>query len=803
MKKIFLAFLIFYSLFAFSQKSITGTVNDSLKNEVIPFSSIALLSLPDSVIVKGTITDDKGNFRLNELKNGTYALKISAVGYLNKTIGNIPIDSGGTKEINLQIKLAVSSYTFNEVSVTAIKRTVEFKNNNIIVNVEDSPLAKGNSVFDLLFKIPGISVENDEIKMQGKSGVVVMIDDRPQSLSPQQLANMLRGMPADIVKKIEVLKNPPVKYDASGTTGIINVITKKTTVMGFTGTVFSSHAQGFYSTTMLGMTLNYKSKKITFYSNVSGMDNRSRQAETFEKRFEENGSFTYLSGQSILKPHGEDINGKVGLDYNISSTSVIGVKITSNPGIYTFNSSGKNYLSGDPLAKYNYLGANNYMYDDWVQTDASLDFNHKLDTLGSNFSIITDYTIVPEYVLNKTYNGYYDTFGNELVSPDIYQNIDRSSSNLFSVRGNLSKIIDTTSSFETGFKFSHIKTWNDYLFERDFFNNGIYMKDEDLSNKFDYRELTYAGYFNYNKTIRKLSMQLGVRIENTYLKGSSDKQFELSKKYFQVFPNISFDYKKNENNSFQLTLTRRINRPGFFILNPIRQYRDIYYYQEGNPGLVPEFANKAELSYSYKSMFSTAVAYVYVEQPMLGFTSQIDTAKLTIERVKNMNYNSTIEWSVFYQKTVLKKWDVSISGSVQYLKFVGDIDGVIFKTKGLGSNANLTNTILLGKYTKLELGGMFYGPQVYSIIHRKINWGAQVAVKFSLLKEKLDLTLGVDDVFRSQKWMTSARFETQHWDYSRRSDTWRARIALNYKFGKIKIEERKVASDEDKERLGH
>ena len=137
------------------------------------------------------------------------------------------------------------------------------------------------------------------------------------------------------------------------------------------------------------------------------------------------------------------------------------------------------------------------------------------------------------------------------------------------------------------------------------------------------------------------------------------------------------------------------------------------------------------------------------------------------------------------------------------MQFEGDIDGIIFKTKGFGSSANLSNSIILGKYTKLELGGIFYGPQAYGIIHRKINWGAQAAVKFSLLKEKLDLTLGVDDLFRSQKWVTLARFETQHWDYSRRADTWRARIALNYKFGKIKIDEREVASDEDKERLGH
>ncbi|HRG53929.1 MAG TPA: carboxypeptidase-like regulatory domain-containing protein [Bacteroidia bacterium] len=199
MKKVFCTIFIFYSFIAFSQKRITGTVTDSLKNETVPFASIGLLSLPDSIIVKGTITDEKGNFSLDGVRTGNYAVKISAVGYLDHIIGTIRFDSSSSDRINLQTSLSTSSHTFNEIAVTAIKRTVEFKNNNIIVNVEDSPLSKGNSVFDLLPKIPGVSVENDEIKIQGKQGVVVMIDDRPQNLSPQQLANMLRGMPADLL----------------------------------------------------------------------------------------------------------------------------------------------------------------------------------------------------------------------------------------------------------------------------------------------------------------------------------------------------------------------------------------------------------------------------------------------------------------------------------------------------------------------------------------------------------------------------------------------------------------------------
>lgn len=298
-------------------------------------------------------------------------------------------------------------------------------------------------------------------------------------------------------------------------------------------------------------------------------------------------------------------------------------------------------------------------------------------------------------------------------------------------------------------------------------------------------------------------MQLGARIENLYLKGSSDKQFALDRKYLNIFPNISFDYKRTESHDFQLNINRRINRPGFFELNPVRQYRDQYYYQQGNPGLIPDYANKAELSYNYKNSLSTSLAYSYVENIRMGYTEQVDSAMLTIESSKNMDYCSSFEYTVFYRKTVVRNWDVSINASASYSKYKGEIAGVTFNREGFSSFANLNNTILLGKNMKLEAGARFFGPNVYGIVERGMNWGAQVALKIAMLDEKLDLTLGVDDVFHSMKWKTRAQFDTQDWSYSRRGDTFRARIALNYKFGKIKIEERRRGDEDDKSRLGH
>jgi len=802
MKRYLSILFIFLSSCIYSQTKLSGVISDSLTGVVIPFTPVGLLLLPDSTIVKGTISDENGNYSVDIKSSGNYILKITAVGYAQKIIKNILIDSSSNENQVYAVKLNTSAKLMNEISVTAIKRTVEFKNNNITINVEDSPLAKGNSVFDLLSKIPGVSVEGDEIKIQGKSGVVVMIDERPQHLSSSQLANLLRGMSADLVNKIEVLKNPPVKYDASGTSGMINIISKKVTTSGFTGSVFLSYSQGLCPQSMAGVSLNFKSKKLTFYSSINPTYDFRRHVETLEKRFDQDSTASFLKGKNTVKNFYEGVNGKIGVDWYPKPTDIIGFKVEIDPGIFTTHSAGKNTLSGDKNASFNYLGSTGYYFDKWNQTNFNLNYDHKTDTLGSSISFVADYTIVPEYVSNDNINQFYNNSDQEILKPNNFRNIDDSHSSLLSGRVNSTTIIDSSSSIEAGIKISNEQSVNDFLFERDIDNNSVYVNDTSLSTKFKYSDMTYAGYFNYNKSIKKLSMQLGMRLERTRLSGITNKQQALKRNYFQLFPNLNFNYKKSENHDFQMSLSRRINRPDFFDLNPTRIYRDQFYYQQGNPLLLPTYANKVELSYNYKSSFSTSIAYTYQENFLLHYAYQIDTAKLTIETTRNIHSGSALEWSLFFQKSVVKNWEVSINGTLSYFAYDGNFDGKNLNWNGYASYGNITNTILLWKNVKMEVAGVFFGPAVDGIIKRGMNYMASIAFKTSFFKEKLDLTIGMDDVFHTSKWSTSSTFEGQNWTYSQRYDSMRFRIALNYKFGKIKIEERKVEDNDDKGRLG-
>ncbi len=189
----------------------------------------------------------------------------------------------------------------------------------------------------------------------------------------------------------------------------------------------------------------------------------------------------------------------------------------------------------------------------------------------------------------------------------------------------------------------------------------------------------------------------------------------------------------------------------------------------------------------------------------MDYTSQNDSTKVTLESFKNMKSSSSVEYSFFYQKSLTGKWDLSINGNFASVNYKGDIDGINFNRTGISYFGNISNTILVGKNMKFEASGRYLGPFISGIVQVKPRWIASLAVKMSLFKEKLDFTFGMDDVFYSLKLRSTSNFENQNWSYLQINDTRRFRVALNYRFGKIKIDERNVntSNEEEKQRFNH
>ncbi len=803
-KKLKILLLIFTVISSLTYgQSIRGKIIDSTQSPV-PFATIALLNAKDSSIIKGNITDEYGGFIIDHLLKGSYLLKITAISFNAKYTNSVQIDSSSSIDLS-NITLNSQGINLSEVSVSAIKRTIEFKNGNIIVNVENSPLAKGNTVYDLLSKLPGVSLDNNIIRLNGKEGVVVMIDGRIQQLTNVQLLTMLKSMNAELVEKIELLKNPPVKYDASGTSGMINIKTKKTKLIGFSGSVFASGSQGFYARSMSGISLNYKTEKIALFSNLDYNYGYYQSKEQFNKKFRTDSTFTEFNSINTIKDLENSLTYKIGADWFVNKKTILGFKIDGNPGSYNSNGRATNTISHYNNLGFDHLNASVYIPDKWTINNYNVNAEHRFDSTGTVLCFTSDYTRLSETYSSNIQNHFLDNTDLEIMPPAIYRNNNTNNTDIFASKLDFTKVINSNTSFEVGAKIGYINTSNNYLFERKNNSTGNYYQDTALTNNYTYTEETYAAYFNYIKSFKKVNLQIGVRAENTNLIGrNTGKGFELKRSYYNLFPNISMEYAVSTNNNFQLNLNRRIDRPQYNDLNPFRSYRDQYSYDEGNPFLLPHYSNTIEFTHSYKKLITNMFTYTRIDNVMVYYTKQNDSTKVTVGTTKNMKFNNYYAYSFFIQHTIKSWWETSVNGIVSYIEYVGDVEGVPFKTASFYYSPSLNNIFTVLKKTKIEINFFYNSLKNVGLTQIKPRWMLSFAIKRTFFNDKLDCSIGVSDLFYSGYYRTGVNFDNQDWNFRVTQDSRRLTLSLNYNFGKLKVSERNLESnEEEKGRLNH
>lgn len=795
-----LSFLLLLHVNAQAQHTLNGTVTDSI-GAPVPFAIVALLHAGDSALVAGTPTDERGNFVFTGMHRGIYFVKISATGYDVQFSSIVSFDS--TESIVIP-PIVLRATIRNAVTVKAAKATFEFRNGNTIVNVENSALAKGNSVFDLLPKLPGVSVDKGEISIRGKSGVIVMIDNRVQQVSGEQLVNLLRNMSAESVARIEILVNPPVKYDASGTSGMINIITKKNTQKGFFGNVYANTSQAFYNYSGGGLSLNYTNAHVSLFSGVDGFYGWHTSAERFFRKFGSDQGTMEMETDTYWREKQTGLSFRAGADWYASKNATLGCRIDGAPGGYTSYGSSGNYVSGYNTMGFDHASSGSYIPNRWNSTNYNVNGEWRFDTAGTALRFFADYTDVREKDHGYNDNSFYDVNGVTTLPPNNYRNSNRSLAAIYSARLDFTKAIDSTSTFEAGCKASSVRTSNDYLFERQNNSSGVFFTDSSLTSRYDYNEETLAAYADYSKSWKKLQLLLGVRAEETVLNGhNSHSDVVVQDRYFNLFPTVSFSYTAAENHELQLNLGRRIDRPAFDDLNPFIYYRDQYAFYQGNPALQPQYGNSAELSYSFKGAIVNSVSYERIDHVMLDHTFQNDTTKIFIETVRNMNFQQSFTYSLFIRKDIRSWWSLTFSGNLFFAAFKGDIRGVPFHTQTTSCFANLQNTFALPQHTNLELLVMYRGPKISGITQINSVWMVSLAVKKTFFNEKLSCTIGAEDLFHTMKFHTHARFDNQDWNFYMQYDSQRVNVSLSYNFGRVKAEERdSTSNEEEKERLG-
>lgn len=599
---------------AFSQDgSIKGKVAD-LSPDDAPV--VNLLQAKDSVMVKATICETDGTFEFNLLKEGNYRINIAQLGYKNYLSEPIEITTQ-KKDIQLpDIALTRSSTELKEVEVTARKPFVQRKIDRMIVN-PDALISNTNSTaLEVLEKSPGIIVDNDgNISLKGKPGVVVFIDDKPTYMAAAELAAYLRSLPSGSIESIEIMTNPPAKYDAAGNAGVINIKLKRTTDKGFNGGINLNYGQGRYMRTNNSLNFNYNIRKVNFFSNISWSKNGFYQDLTIN-RYYYTPSGDYNSGfsqNSYIQPTGEGRNARIGMDYYITKKSTLGTVVSGfmNPvTVYVTNHAQAVDANNQPVLLVDAYAPSK---KEWKNGTINLNYAYKLDDKGKELTINADYITYNSKQSQQLINSNY-TPDHVLISKTVLESSLPSGIQIRSAKADYTHPFSKAGRLDAGAKTSFVTTDN----TADFYDvvNDVATPNYEFSNRFKYKENIYAAYLNYAQEWKKLSMQLGMRVENTLMDGNQlgnamtrDSTFHVN--YTSGFPTVYFSYKIDsaQKNQFVFSFGRRINRPNYQDLNPFTYPLDRYTYYGGNPFLKPTFSYNFELSHTYKNFLTTTLEY--------------------------------------------------------------------------------------------------------------------------------------------------------------------------------------------------
>jgi hypothetical protein len=814
MKKLAILLMILFlsdSIYAQSSaKMISGVVKDS-GNEVLPGSTVRLLKASDSTMVAGEVTDGSGKFQFNNLENNTYVLDITSLG--QKKYVSVPLtisDEQSTIVLPAIILLPAKSVELKEVTVKAKKPLIEQDIDKTIVNVESMISSATSNTMEVLEKTPGISVgSNGEISLNGKSGVMVLIDGRSTYMSGQDLAAYLKSLPGGLLDKIELIDNPSAKYDAAGN-AVINIRLKKNRAGGFTGSVSMGLTQGKYARNNDALNLNYSQKKVNVFANLGYNYEKNYALDIYDRRFY-NASSKLISTVDLVNDQvykNKGLNGNFGLDFTATAKTTFGLIFnlnrTNRNGIFDYKS--KNYNADRVLEL---AGSGSTVGGD-KRTNTGLNLNmlHKFNTSGRELSADVNYlhytTKGNQTLQNLTFNR-----GEALINRTDFIYLTPSDINIYTAKADYVHPLKNKGKIEAGFKSSLID--NDNVFN--FYNvkGGTQVIDNSNSNHFKYQENINAVYLNGQKSWKRFGAQLGIRVENTQIEGNQLGNEEVAgvkftKNYTGFFPSAFVSYKLDDNgkNTFVLMAVRRISRPNYQLLNPFVFQRDQYTYSSGNPDINPQYQNRLELKYQHKQILNMGLSYNRFTNSILPATLTVDSIFLNRpDNIKggymlllNTSVNSQVtKW--WYTNTTLRLSRVGIRGVSQGASL--DFDTNIARLE-------LNNYFTLSKTISAELGGYYASRDFVAQAVTSGMYILNASIQKRIWDGKGSIRISANDIFHS--WIYHNRsislFQSEYFQ-TNETDTQRIGVAFTYRFGKDTFARKRRhndnASDDEKGRL--
>lgn len=797
---IFIWLLLLFTNVLSAQTMQNFSLSGSIKSDKAEQMEINLLDA-DNKLIKTEIADSNGKFGFNDLKGGTYHLKISRNGSEVYHSDNISLADNTTLP---SIDLAVKS--IEGVTITKAKPMIERQDGKMIMNVENSIASTGNSAFEVLEKAPGINIDNnDNISLRGKGNLLIQIDGKNTPMTGSDLANYLKGIPSSTIDKIEFITNPSSKYDAAGSS-IINIKLKKEQRKGTNGSISTSLGMGKYVKNNNSISINHRNKKINIFGNYSFAYREAYNGLVLDRNFYENNNFkeSYIQ-DNYLKFKFNNHIAKAGMDYYMNDKNVLGFSIGLVSNKFNLNGDNFNTTLGSnhtPMSTFNTQNTSN---DNWTNVSFNLNHKYTIDSLGSEISTDFDYI---NYSNSSLQN--FETRTHQITSNtdqlDIMKGDMNGKLNIYSLKSDLTKNFKNEWKLESGIKASFVKTDNDMKFFD--VENGVLKPDLRKTNHFIYEENINAVYGNVSKKWDKFKATAGLRLENTNIKGTQLATSQVNKRnYTQLFPSAVLSYDLTEKSNLEVNLSRRITRPSYNQLNPFKLYLDPTTMRAGNQDLNPQTTMNYELTYSLSNKYFATLSYSRTSDNITDILKPIseDGQNVTVQTFENLNSVSYYGLYLIAPVKVTKWWDMNNSANFYYGSYTGNVSGTQINNKGnFTFNINSINSFKLGNGFTAELTGNYKAKEVYAYLNVSPNWYLNIGAQ-KKFKNNSTLKFSFTDLFFTSNIKGQTVYNDYLENFAVKRDTRVVTLSYTYNFGSSKNgQPRKTGGAEDlKQRAGN
>ncbi|MDR0667020.1 MAG: outer membrane beta-barrel protein [Prevotellaceae bacterium] len=766
---------------------IAGTVYDAATERAMEHVTVVLLDHRQKTM-DATLTDAAGAFTLVDIPAGRYVLKLSFLGYADRRIDVAMASDGGDVRVP-PIAMAVESKRLDEVVVAVEKSMIEHHIDKIVINVADYIGTEGGNVVDMLRKIAGITVDSDgNVSLNGQPAAIYL-DNRPSNLSKMDLLNMLYFIEAAEIDKVELIQNPSAKFDASGGSAIINIITKKNTLNGWSGSVQASGG-AFVDTTGLfngagGATVHYRNK--WFNTSLHGGLRSDRQATGYEA------TTTMGDVRQYQHRYGEYTNAgqtaRMTTNFFAGEKDVIGFILS---GGWNHTSGG----TGEIASR-----TDHFVADRLLQRTGNSDrSNNRLTTYSANANYQHtfkkdrhDLLVNVDAMRYSTQPWSYNetrfinmTDATDVPPPRIWQHTLRQKVETRSAMIDYERPIGKRITVEAGGKLAETSTTNSLLYEQ--WELAGWQRDDGLSNDFRYRERIGAIYVSVGATLgKKWQLKRGLRWENTWSRGdwqlAPGRDTATARRYNNLFSTIYVGYNQSLEQSWSLSYAQRIQRPDYAALNPFRSFSNYYSYSEGNPHLLPQYIHTIHANFRREKW--NVGGY-------LQLATQVITENIRTDTTIYAGYPVTARtWSNFGQTSLA---GISLSGTnlfpVDWWSYNLHLSGLYiastsndqYRNNGWFATAYMENTFYIGRTWRAELTGNVQSPLPYGYYRVDGNYTVSAGLRKTLWNHAATLTLYIDDMFDSRRSHILVDRDGQRMEIRNTWSSRQVRLSFSYRF---------------------